>query len=224
LIGVSVTSVLDHVANHHQADDTPYGGGPGELLRVDVMAPLIKEALGLNKEIARDRKRVVLMDPGGQPFSQAHAERLSHFEELIFVCGRYEGVDARIHHYVDEAISLGDFVLSAGDIAAVAIFDACARLIDGVLGNSSSKLSESHQSGRLESSHYTRPLDFEGHVVPEVLRSGNHALIEKARALEAINKTHSLRPDLLQRYPLSDQERELLLRANASKYPWQKYE
>lgn len=223
LLSVCVTAILEQVKNHHQVDDTPYGGGPGELMRVDVMAPLINVALASNPQISRSQKRVVLMDPAAAVFSQRDAERLVNYEELIFVCGRYEGIDARIHHYVDEAISLGDFVLSSGDMAAVAIFDACARLIDGVLGNNTSAVCESHQKGRLESSQYTRPLEFLGHSVPEVLRGGNHALIAKARALEAILKTQSLRPDLLQSFPLSAEEQKLLnIDVVREKYPWQK--
>lgn len=221
IIATEIISILDSVKNHHQIDDTPYGGGAGELMRVDVVVPLIRQALALHSEIPRNKKRVVLLDPGGSVFNQAHAQRLIGFDELIFVCGRFEGIDARVHHYVDEALSLGDFVMSCGELAALSIFDATARLVEGVLGNADSIKHESHQAGRLESSHYTRPLNFEGHQVPDILQSGHHKNIENSRLLEAVIKTTTLRPDLLINYPLREQERALLGQQNIT-YPWQK--
>lgn len=224
LLSAHIISILHSVANHHAVDDTPYGGGPGELMKIDVIAPLIEQALALHDERDRTRKRVVLMDPAGTPFTHAHAERLATFEELIFVCGRYEGIDARIHHYVDEAMSIGDFVLSAGDIAAMTIFDATARMLDGHLGNFSSIAHESHSAGRLESSHYTRPFTYEGHSVPSVLTSGHHQAIEQFRLQEAALKTRCLRPDLIELYPLTDQEQKLLTATthDSTTYPWVK--
>ncbi|HXW60484.1 MAG TPA: tRNA (guanosine(37)-N1)-methyltransferase TrmD [Myxococcota bacterium] len=219
-----VEAILESVLSHHQVDDTPYGGGPGELMKIDVVAPLINKALLRNPARDRKKKRLLLMDPAGTVFNQSHAQRLIAYEELIFVSGRYEGIDARVYHYIDEAISLGDFVLSSGDLAAMAIFDATARLKEGVLGNKDSVLDESHINGRLESSHYTRPADYEGHVVPSVLMSGNHALIKKARAYESLLKTGRLRPDLFAKHPLSPDEIELSesIEAEDLTYPWQK--
>jgi len=220
-----VESVLESLAfDHHAADDTPYGGGPGELMKIDVIAPLIHQVLGRNQKLHRDKKRVLLMDPGGLPFSQAHAKRLLHFDELIFVCGRYEGIDARIHHYVDEAISIGDYVLSSGDLAAMVIFDSVARMTEGVLGNYESCRLESHSDGRLESSQYTRPSVFQGFLVPEIFQNGNHQAIAKERLKEAAYKTKSLRPDLLLQFPLTTEEMEAVteLEQAALSYPWMK--
>lgn len=222
LIKTHVISLLDELNNdHHKLDDTPYGGGPGELMRVDVIAPIIEKALRQYGERARTKKRVILLDPAGQIFNQACAERLSTYEELIFVAGRFEGIDARIHHYVDEAISLGDFVLSSGDAAALAIFDATARLIPGVLGNFQSTKEESHNHGRLEASLYTRPATYEGHDVPLVLKNGNHEAIARFKKRESAQKTAFLRPDLLMNYPLSEEEKALLKSGESPSYPWQ---
>lgn len=223
VVRTHIEAMLESVHSHHEVDDTPYGGGPGELIKIDVVAPLIKKALARSPERDRAKKRVLLMDPAGVPFNHRHAQRLSAYEELIFVSGRYEGIDARVHHYVDEALSLGDFVLSSGDCAAIAIFDAIARLKAGVLGNMSSLENESHQSGRLESSNYTRPLVYDGHEVPPVLKGGNHALIEKARNYESLVKTARCRPDLIAAFPLSPQEIALLTsEQDEVDYPWQK--
>lgn len=223
ILSVHIEEILKSVKNHHEVDDTPYGGGPGELMKINIIAPLIQKALRRFPERDRQKKRVLLMDPAGIQFSQEHAERLQSYEELIFVAGRYEGIDARVYHYIDEAISLGDFVLSSGDLAAAAIFDATARLTHGVLGNKDSVLHESHQQGRLESSHYTRPINFEGHEVPLVLQNGNHALIDKARKIEGLYRTLFQRADLIEKYPLSDEEKVLLKECEKNNfYPWQK--
>lgn len=223
LLSTRIESILENVNSHHEVDDTPYGGGPGELMKIDVIAPLINKALMHHADRPRDKKRVLLMDPAGTPFSQEHAERLGAYEELIFISGRYEGIDARIHYYVDEALSLGDFVMSSGDLAALAIFDTTARLVEGVLGNKNSIIHESHRGGRLESSHYTRPLSYEGHEVPPVYHKGNHALIARARMVEGLRKTCEKRSDLLEKYPLSDEEKALLHEhAGIEHYPWQK--
>jgi tRNA (guanine37-N1)-methyltransferase len=224
ILDTHIESILDSVGgNHHKVDDTPYGGGPGELMRIDVIEPLISQALARHPTIERQAKRVILLDPAGKPFDQAGAKRLARYQELIFVCGRYEGIDARIHHYVDEAISVGDFVLSSGDVAAMVVFDSTARMIEGVLGNLSSIEHESHFHGRLESSHYTRPIKYQGHLVPQVYQGGNHKEIEIARERESIVKTAQLRPDLVKIKPLSDHEIKLLMNSEQPDiYPWQK--
>ena len=225
ILASEVVSILEHVGfNHHAADDTPYGGGPGELLRIDIIEPLIRKALDKNLNTPRQKKRVLLMDPAGEVFSHQHAQRLSRFDELIFVCGRYEGIDARIHHYVDEAVSLGDFVLSSGDLAAMAIFDAAARMIEGVLGNQHSIVQESHAQGRLEASLYTRPKSYDGFVVPEIYCAGHHQEIQKAKEQESLVRTQVVRPDLLEKYPLSGHEQAMLHKALEQKdrFPWMK--
>lgn len=221
IISTKIISLLEQVSSHHKIDDTPYGGGAGELMRIDIIAPLIKQALDLDTSILRSQKRVILLDPSGQTFNHKHAERLADYKELIFVCGRFEGIDARIYYYIDEALSLGDFVMSCGDLAALSIFDATARLVPGVLGNTDSLIHESHNAGRLENSNYTRPASYENLNVPEVLQKGNHELIAAARKLESLLKTRELRPDLLEKIPLCRDEL-LLLENNTSytNYPW----
>jgi len=221
VLSTHIISMLEK-RSHHEIDDTPYGGGAGELMRIDIIAPLIEEAIAAHPEIPRAQKRVLLMDPAGEKFTQAHARRLAEFSELIFVCGRFEGIDARVYHYVDEALSLGDFVLSCGELAALSIFDATARLVGGVLGNEKSLECESHMLGRLESSNYTRPAEFEGLRVPEVLKNGNHKHINLARQHESIIKTATLRPDLLEKYPLSLIEKNIIKESKLTSYPWQK--
>jgi tRNA (guanine37-N1)-methyltransferase len=207
---ISNISLLDIVGgNHHKLDDTPYGGGPGELLRVDVASKAIEKALLAKKNISRDHKRVVLMDPAGKKFHQKDAKRLSEYKQIIFVCGRYEGIDARINNFVDESLSIGDFVLCGGELAALAMCDATARMIPGVLGNNISNITESHQGGRLESSQYTRPAEFLEMKVPKVLMSGDHKKISRAQQFESILKTKNLRPDLIDEYPLTDEEKKL---------------
>lgn len=225
LLDIHIESVLTSVAgNHHKVDDTPYGGGPGELMRIDVIEPLINKALMRRTHIERNEKRVIMLDPAGRPFNQGHAKRLSTYKELIFVCGRYEGIDARIHHYIDEAISVGDFVLSSGDVAAMSVFDACARMVKGVLGNHESTEDESHTTHRLEGSLYTRPAEYQGHKVPQVFQGGNHQHIHHARRKESIVKTARLRPDLIQIQPLDEHEIKILMNPDDSEpYPWQKH-
>jgi tRNA (guanine37-N1)-methyltransferase len=221
VLSTSIISILEN-RSHHEVDDTPYGGGAGELMRIDVIAPLINQALEQHPEVSRSQKRVILMDPAGKKFTQEHAQRLANYSELIFVCGRFEGIDARVYYYIDEALSLGDFVISCGELAALSIFDATARLVSGVLGNNKSLECESHIAGRLESSNYTRPADFEGLKVPEVLKNGNHQLISRARQEESLYKTATLRPDLIEKFPLSPHEENILRQSVPTSYPWQK--
>lgn len=224
ILSSDIISILDSVSgNHHKIDDTPYGGGPGELMRIDIIAPLIKQALKQRPNIDRAQKRVILMDPAGSVFDQHHAQRLSNYQELIFISARYEGLDARVNYYIDESLSLGDFILSSGDLAAMAIFDATARMIDGVLGNKKSILSESYMNNRLECSQYTRPMEFEGHCVPQILSSGRHKDIEEERMKESAIRTIKMRPDFIKKTPLTQQETKLIMTSNDDhSYPWQK--
>ncbi len=176
---------------YRQVDDAPYGGGSGMVLRVDV----IDAALSA---LRRPGARVILMDPAGAPFDQAAARRLAQETQLIFVCGHYEGVDGRVREQlVDEALTIGDYVLTGGELPALVIVDAIARLLPGVLGNPESAVLESFSDGLLEAPVYTRPPEWQGHAVPEVLRSGHHARIEAWRADQARARTESIRPDLL---------------------------
>ena len=185
------------LGRHRTVDDAPYGGGSGMVLRVDVVHAAIEA-------VRTEHSHVVLLDPSGTPFHQAHAERLVQHEHLILVCGHYEGVDARVRdHLVDQVISLGDFVLTGGELAALCVVDAVARLVPGVLGNPESAVHESFSSvdgGQrlLEAGQYTRPREYLGWEVPEVLLSGHHARIDAWRAEQGRALTEARRPDLLQ--------------------------
>lgn len=208
LLSVSLENLREHGLGKHRAvDDTPYGGGAGMVLRVDCVAAAISSA----SERMQTPPRSVLLTPQGQPFRQATAERWALVPSLLFICGRYEGFDERVRSLVDEETSLGDFVLIGGEIAAMAMIEATARLVPGVLGNSESNKDESFASPRdpseptlgasLEYPQYTRPVEFRGHAVPEVLRNGHHAEIESWRRAQALARTAQRRPDLLKNDP-----------------------
>jgi tRNA (guanine37-N1)-methyltransferase len=186
------------IGRYRSVDDTPYGGGSGMVMRVDCVAASL-EALEADAPAEAGRARRVLLTPQGAPFRQQKAVELAALPAIALVCGRYEGIDERIRSFVDEEISLGDFVLSGGEIAAMAIVDACARLLPGVLGNEASSMQESHSAamdGLLEYPHYTRPVEYRGLRVPDVLQGGNHAAIAAWRRAEAERRTEERRPDL----------------------------
>ncbi|MCA9576432.1 MAG: tRNA (guanosine(37)-N1)-methyltransferase TrmD [Polyangiales bacterium] len=180
---------------HRSVDDYPYGGGSGMVL---MPGPVVDALEHLDRERGLpERSRRVLLSPQGVPFDQRAAERLSTYSALTLVCGRYEGFDERIRSYVDEEISLGDFVLLGGEIAALAVIEATARLLPGVLGNEQSAADESHTSQLLEYPQYTRPPEFRGQGIPEILMSGHHAKIAAWRKRESVRRTLQRRPDLL---------------------------
>ncbi len=212
LIRVDLHNLRDWAAGRHQVtDDTPYGGGDGMVMKVEPVASALEEL--------RERTpgaRVLLMSPQGKTFQQADAERLSRESGLIIVCGRYEGYDERIRSLVDEELSLGDFVLTGGELAAVTMLDAIARLVPGVLGAAGSALTDSFSDGLLEYPQYTRPAEFAGMRVPEVLTSGNHQAIATWRRREQLRRTLARRPDLLATAPLSDADRLFLKTLRAS--------
>ncbi|MGB8223489.1 MAG: tRNA (guanosine(37)-N1)-methyltransferase TrmD [Polyangiales bacterium] len=192
---------------HRTVDDSPYGGGSGMVLMPGPFA----DALDHLDQARRGKPtHRVLLTPQGAVFSQAHARRFSELDCLTLICGRYEGFDERIRGLVDEEISLGDFVLLGGEAAALAIIEATARLLPGVLGNAESAMDESHADGLLEYPQYTRPEEFRGEKVPEVLRSGNHAAIARWRRKESLRRTLERRPDLLEKVDISAEDRELL--------------
>jgi tRNA (guanine37-N1)-methyltransferase len=191
---LGVHDIRDHTTDRHRsADDAPYGGGAGMVLKADVVGRAIDE-------VRREGSHVILTSPSGRPFSQADAHRLAAEDHLVIVCGHYEGVDARIEAFVDEEISLGDFVLTGGEIAAVAVVDAVARLLPGVLGNSASPEEESFSEGLLEYPHFTRPRVWRDQEVPEVLLSGHHGQIAAWRLSQAKQRTRQRRPDLWRRW------------------------
>jgi len=195
LVSVQVTDIRDFAAGKHRVtDDVPYGGGAGMVMKPEPLVAAI--------EAARARlpgAHVVLLSPQGRRFDQPLAQKLLEREKLVLVCGRYEGVDERVLNFVDEEISLGDFVLSGGEFAALALIDAVARLVPGVMGNDLSAQVESFKEGLLEGPHYTRPPEFRGLKVPEVLLSGDHQRIARWRQEQALLRTRERRPDLLKK-------------------------
>jgi tRNA (guanine37-N1)-methyltransferase len=190
---VRVHDLRDHgLGRHQQVDDAPYGGGSGMVLRVDV----IDQALSALKE---EGTIVLLMDPAGRPFLQEDALRLAAEKHLLFICGHYEGVDGRVEkHLVDESYSIGDYVLTGGELPAMVMIDAIARQLPGVLGNPESLEEESFSAGRLEAPVYTRPRSYNGWDVPSVLLSGHHANVDSWRAEQSMERTKSNRPDLFE--------------------------
>jgi tRNA (guanine37-N1)-methyltransferase len=200
LMSLQIEDLRRHgTGNHKSVDDSPYGGGSGMVLRVDCVVAAIEAAeLALAAPVKPFR---VLLTPQGHRFNQSWAEQLRAREALILVCGRYEGFDDRVRSFVDLELSLGDFVLAGGEVAAMAVVEATARLIPGVLGNRQSTDVESFSAGNrglLEFPQFTRPLEFRGLAVPEVLRGGNHADVERWRADQALERTRERRPDLVQ--------------------------
>ena len=181
---------------HRTVDDIPYGGGPGMVMKPE---PLVEAIEALAGPRGPERKaRVVLLTPQGTTFTGRRARELAGAEHLVLVCGRYEGVDQRVIELaVDEEISIGDYVLSGGEVPAMVVIEALSRFVPGVLGNPDSTTSESFEEGRLEGPHYTRPVDYRGLGVPEVLRSGDHARIARWRKDRGLERTRRRRPDLL---------------------------
>ena len=184
------------IGKHRNVDDTPAGGGAGMVLRADVVAAALDQA-AIGTPPDRAAWPVAYLSPRGKPFDQAMARRWAAAEGITMLCGRFEGVDQRVlDHYAIEEVSLGDFVLTGGEIAAQAMIDATVRLLPGVLGNASSTEEESHSHGLLEHPQYTRPAVWEGREIPSVLTSGNHAAVETWRRAEAERLTRERRPDL----------------------------
>jgi tRNA (guanine37-N1)-methyltransferase len=192
---VRLSSLRDYgLGRHKSVDDTPYGGGSGMVMRVDCLVSCLE---ALDTEGTRAHR--MLLCPQGVPFHQRTAVEIVRRDHVVLICGRYEGFDDRVRSFVDEEISLGDFVLSGGEVAAMAVIDACSRLLPGVLGNAASAERESHSEalgGLLEYPQFTRPIEFRGQRVPEVLQGGNHAAIETWRRVQAEQRTRERRPDL----------------------------
>jgi tRNA (guanine37-N1)-methyltransferase len=177
---------------HNTVDDVPFGGGPGMVLKPDVVLRCLREV-----RVQNPGAKVVLLSPAGQLFKQETALEWANLPGLIFLCGRYEGFDARVEREVDAVVSIGDYVLNGGEVAAMVIVEAVARLLPGIIGNAASLQEESHSTALLEAPHYTRPREFEGEVVPEVLLGGNHAEIARWRLRQSLLRTRERRPELL---------------------------
>ncbi|OIP40619.1 MAG: tRNA (guanosine(37)-N1)-methyltransferase TrmD [Deltaproteobacteria bacterium CG2_30_63_29] len=195
-LDVTLVDIREHTTDKHRTtDDTPYGGGAGMVMKPEPVVRAIEFV-----EARAGRAHRVLLSPQGRPFRQRDAERLAREPNLMMLCGHYEGVDERVlSHYIDEEISIGDFVLTGGELGALVVLDALSRLLPGVLGNVDSAKNESFSDPRLlEHPHYTRPFDFRGHLVPEVLRSGDHQRIETWRYRKSLLRTKTNRPDLFE--------------------------
>jgi tRNA (guanine37-N1)-methyltransferase len=205
VVDVFLHQVRDYATGRHlQVDDTPYGGGQGMVMRPEPLVAAITHAA------ATDAPRRILLSARGARFDQARAEALATESALLFVCGRYEGVDERVTRYVDEELSIGDYVLTGGELAALVVIDAVVRLLPGAVGNEASPRDDSYGTGLLEHPQYTRPEVFEGLRVPDVLLSGDHASIARWRRDESLRTTLARRPDLLARAPLDADDQSFL--------------
>jgi tRNA (guanine37-N1)-methyltransferase len=209
---LAVHNIRDYATDrHHVTDDTPYGGGGGMVMKPEPIWNAVEAVLGFDPAGRSDVPPIILLTPQGRLFTQAVARELAGHERMLLICGRYEGVDERVRQYlVTDEISIGDYVLSGGEIPAMVIVDALVRLIPGVLGDPGATSDDSHASGLLEYPHFTRPAEYRGHGVPQVLLSGHHAEVERWRRREALRRTRERRPDLLARADLSRADREFL--------------
>lgn len=206
----NVVNFRDYADNkHHTVDDYPYGGGAGMVLKPQ---PIFDAVEALKAQANSKNTRVILLCPQGERYDQRKAEELAKEEHLIFICGHYEGYDERIReHVVTDEISIGDYVLTGGELGAMVVIDSVVRLLPEVLGNEESHMKDSFSTGLLEHPHYTRPADFRGIKVPDVLLSGNHKLIEEWRNKEALRRTLTRRPDLLEKIELTKEQEKWLM-------------
>ncbi len=211
LIDVRVHNIRDYTHDkHHTTDDIPYGGGGGMVMKPEPLVEAVETVLGLQPGVKPDYP-VILLTPQGRVFSQSVAAELAQQPRLALICGRYEGVDERIRRgLVSDEISIGDYVLTGGELPALIVIDAVSRLLPGVLGDPDGALDDSHASGLLEYPHYTRPPQFRGEPVPEVLLSGDHARIARWRREQSLLRTLERRPDLLEKAELSAADQKFL--------------
>ena len=207
LIDVRVHNIRDFATDkHHVTDDEPYGGGGGMVMKVEPVFAAVEGILGIPA-----RCPVIMLTPQGRVFNQKLAFELVQHPHIALLCGRYEGIDERIReHLVTEEISIGDYVLTGGELPALILIDALSRLLPGVLGDPDGAMDDSHATGLLEYPHYTRPPEYRGWGVPEILISGDHAKIEKWRREQSLRRTLKRRPDLLENASLSDTDRKVL--------------
>ena len=219
-LSIALHNIRDYaIDKHHVTDDAPYGGGGGMVMKpghIFAAAEAILPPPSPPRQAEGERGEgtdvpIILLTPQGRLFTQAVAAELSHHQRLLLICGRYEGMDERVRqHLATDEISIGDYVLTGGELAALVIIDAVTRLLPGVLGDPGATLEDSHARGLLEGPHYTRPAVFRGWEVPEILRSGDHAAIARWRRGQALRRTLERRPDLLSRADLTPQDREFL--------------
>ncbi|MBN1477503.1 tRNA (guanosine(37)-N1)-methyltransferase TrmD [Candidatus Sumerlaeota bacterium] len=210
LVRFEVRDIRDWALDRHRVtDDTPYGGGGGMVMKPE---PIVGAIEAVREVRGAEAGPIIYLSPQGKPFRHAEAERLAALPHFTLLCGHYEGIDERVHEggWIDEELSVGDWVLTGGELAAMIVVDAVVRLVPGVLGNEASAANDSFATGLLDCPHYTRPDDFRGLQVPEVLRSGHHAQIEQWRRREALRRTHQRRPELLDTADLSEEDHRLL--------------
>lgn len=206
LIRIHIHNLRDYTEDRHRtADDTPYGGGAGMVMKVEPIAKAVETVT-----LGTGRTRTILTTPQGEVFSQETAQRLSRFDQLIILCGRYEGVDERVLSFVDEELSLGDYVLTGGELPSMVVIDTVARLVDGVVGDPASVEEDTFSNSLLKHPQYTRPNIFRGLEVPGVLVSGDHGRVREWRKTESLKKTLRRRPDLLEQAELSEEDKKLL--------------
>lgn len=212
LIDVRVHDIRAYTHDkHHTTDDTPYGGGGGMVMKPEPVFEAVESVLGPRVRSQPALVPIILLTPQGRVFDQRVAEELSRYERIALLCGRYEGVDERVReHLVTDEISIGDYVLTGGELPALILIDAVSRLIPGVLGDPEGAADDSHSMGLLEYPHYTRPPEFRGWKVPEVLLSGDHSKIEKWRREQALLRTFRKRPDILERAKLSEADKKFV--------------
>ena len=208
LVDLHISNFRDFSDNKHQnVDDYPYGGGAGMLLKVQ---PVYDNLQKIEEASPTKNKRVILLDPAGKPFDQKMAEEFSEEEHLVFICGHYEGYDERIRSLVTDEVSLGDYVLTGGELGAMVMIDATVRLLPDVLGNNASAQTDSHSTGLLEHPQYTRPAVFNEMEVPAVLMNGNHQLIAQWQLKDSLRRTYLCRPDMLEKISLTPEMKQLL--------------
>ncbi|RMD95543.1 MAG: tRNA (guanosine(37)-N1)-methyltransferase TrmD [Calditrichaeota bacterium] len=201
LVTIEVVDLRNFTTDKHkQVDDYPYGGGPGMVMKPE---PFFRAVDYLKENRLVENPRIIILTPQGKTYNQSMAKTLSQEKELVFLCGHYKGIDERVHQYLaTDEISIGDYILSGGELAAMVVVDSVVRLIPGVLGDEDSARTDSYEQGLLDCPYYTRPAEFRGMKVPEVLLSGNHAEIEKWRHQQAIERTKKRRKDLLEKKKL----------------------
>jgi len=213
LVKINVLNLRDWTSDAHRtADDKPFGGGPGMVMKVEPVYRALKDLKALRctqyaVRSTKERAKIILLTPQGKKFDQKAAKKLAKLKRLVLICGHYEGVDERVRELADEEVSIGDYVLTCGELPALVMVDAIVRLIPGVLGHSGSVSQESFENSLLEYPQYTRPAEFKGMKVPKVLLSGNHKNIERWRSDEALKRTLKRRPDLVKLSAISRQSK-----------------
>ncbi|MBI2976499.1 MAG: tRNA (guanosine(37)-N1)-methyltransferase TrmD [Chloroflexi bacterium] len=213
LLTVSLHNIRDYATDkHHVTDDAPYGGGGGMVMKPEPIFAAVESVLQLQTSNFKPQIPIILLSPTGHLFTQAVARELAAHDRIALICGRYEGVDDRVRRRLaTDEISVGDYVLTGGELPAMILIDAIARHVPGVLGQADAADADSHATGLLEYPHYTRPADFRGWVVPEILQSGDHAQIARWRRQQSLRRTWQQRPDLLLTAPLTEDDKRYLL-------------